>query len=443
MQRILFVALLFLLVQTATPAQETKSPGKQELGGAERFVEQFEKHVERAKGAPFPLGNDENEALKRVKALKEKYPDDPKVKDLFERARKALLASKGEGMEITPDMLAYRENEKKMVKLFAEEADKQWAAFRDTNLAGEGKSMDPFPAPGVRDANMHELRGKFVVLEKFEYPTNQFSDTGREFVSVGSGATGYYYVDIGTREWISLYEAVKRYRRLVNAGLAEGTQWTMIGRISGLQLIVPDAGKDKVGPAMWGFIVVPEAILVPGLTFAVLAPESDLGGRFAGEERLQEIKDPLFTVKSIPEDVTPERLVEIFEIAIKEKNFDLYVECIDPARRTTKTAMSLLRYHWDLHVSRFATLYCHATVAPRTKIRVLKGFDETAGDQDFFLTEEEKKKIRERSEPLVEEAEVWTKAWTDKGLQYGSEKPHYLRRYGKKRWYISTYSSQF
>ena len=443
MKRLLAVTAL-LLLPIASSAQEAGVPGRQELTGAERYVALLEKHVERARGAPFALGSDDKEALKRVRALKERYPDEPPVQELVARVKDALLASKGEGIEITPDMLAYRENEKKMVELFSAEADRQWAAFREANLGGEGKSLTPFPAPGVRDADLHELRGKLVLLQDFEYPTNQFSDTGREFVSVGSGAKGYYYVDIGNREWISLYEAVKRYRRLVNSNLVEGTPWTMVGRIDGLQLLVPEAGKEKVGPAMWGLTVTPEAILVPGLTFAVLEPDSELGGRFAGEEKLREIKDPLFTVKSIPDDVTPERLVEIFATAIKEKNFDLYVECIDPARRATKTAMSLLRYHWDLHVGRFATLYCHITVQPsRTRSRVLRGFDETDGDQDFFLSEEEKAKIRERAERLVEEAEVWTKAWNERGLQYGSEKPHYLRRYGKKRWYVNSYAYQY
>ena len=44
----------------------------------------------------------------------------------------------------------------------------------------------------------------------------------------------------------------------------------------------------------------------------------------------------------MPEDVTPERLVEIFRQAIKEKNYDLYRECIQEERRQTPIQESLL-----------------------------------------------------------------------------------------------------
>jgi hypothetical protein len=435
-------AVTLAIAAAARPQDE--GPPKQEIGSAEHFLEIFEKKVDRAHGQPMRLGYEENEALKRIRALKERFPADAKVEELFQRAKTALLASKGETFVITPEMLAYRENEKKMVKLFSEEADKLWPPAMEKILAGGALIEKPWPAPGVRDVAADEMIGKTVVLEGFEYPTNQFYEMGREFVFVGSGTRGYYFVDIGNRKWICLYEALKRYRRLVNSGLTEGMPWTMVGRITNLELLVPDAAEKKVGAAQWGWSVMPEGILVPGLTCAMLDPETELGATFAGESRMREIKDPLYTVKSVPDDVTPERLVEIFATAIKEKNFDLYVDCIDPARRATKTAMSLLRYHWDLHQSRFAEFYCAITIVPeRTEITVLHGFDPEADNEGFFLDEKEKENIRERAEPLEEEAVVWTKAWTEKGLQYGSEKPHYLRRAEKKRWYVNTYAYQY
>jgi hypothetical protein len=442
-----FVVLLavvpFLLLAPGLTAQE-KEPGKQELSGAEHFVARFERHAELSKGAPFELAADDKEALKRVRALKEAWPDHPKVNELYDRVRAALMASKGETIEITPQMLAYRENQRKLTALFAEEAEKQWTDFR-AKLEASGTLLgNPFPAPSMRDVTLEEVVGKRVLLPDFTYPTNQFYDMGREFVHVGAGVKGYYFVEIGNREWLGPYEAVKRYRRLVNPKLPEGGTWTLVGRIAGLELMVPDAGKKKIGPAFWGWRVIPEAIHVPGATFAVFVENDERGGRFAGEERLEEIKAPMYTVRSVPDDVTPERLVEIFATAIREQNFELYLDCIEPRHRETPIALSRIRYHWDWHQIRFADFYCNVTVVPgKTAITVLKGFDEADTDEGFFLTEEEKAKIRERAAPLLEEALVWTKAWNEKGVQYGSEKPHFLRRHEKKRWYISTYSDPF
>ena len=102
-------------------------PGKQELSSAEHYVKKFEQLVDRAHGQAISPGHDGKEAMKRVAALHEAYPDHPKVKELFERTRKALLLSKGDAMEITPDMLTYRENEKKLQAIFLTQAQTQWA----------------------------------------------------------------------------------------------------------------------------------------------------------------------------------------------------------------------------------------------------------------------------------------------------------------------------
>ena len=157
---------------------------------------------------------------------------------------------------------------------------------------------------------------------------------------------------------------------------------------------------------------------------------------------MEEIKSPLYTVRRVPSDVTPERLVEIFAASIKEKNFDLYLECIDPKRARTRSEMSLLRYHWDLHLERFAKLYVHVETEEAV-IEVIKGFDSGTGVEDFFLDEGQKEKIREISGELVEQATVVSKAWDENGRQYGSPKPHYLVRRDKGRWYIDNFEQPF
>ncbi|NLD95820.1 MAG: hypothetical protein GX635_01770, partial [Synergistaceae bacterium] len=70
--------------------------------------------MNRFRGQSFRLGFEDNEALKRIRDLKEKYPEDPAVEDLYQRARMALMKSKGDFMEITPEMLSFRENEQRL-----------------------------------------------------------------------------------------------------------------------------------------------------------------------------------------------------------------------------------------------------------------------------------------------------------------------------------------
>jgi hypothetical protein len=188
--------------------------------------------------------------------------------------------------------------------------------------------------------------------------------------------------------------------------------------------------------------VEPVAIWVPERTFAAADPALELGGRFAGEDRVEAIKAPLYTVTEIPPDVTPKRLVEIFAAAIQDKNYKLYTECIDPARRKGKYGSDLLMYHWEWHQHRFATLYCRVTVN-EPKITVLQGFDDKDSLEGDFLTKDDKAKISKHSAPLVKWAELTTVAWDERGRQYGSPKPRHLRKVEDGRWYIVNYKQPF
>lgn len=420
-----------------------ESAPSNEIIRAEHFLIKFEQKVERMRGQSFRLGYEENEALKRVKSLHEHYPDDPAVLQLFERSRGALMASKGEFMQITQEMLTYRENEKKLKEAFGALADKEWTSFLDS-IRETPDSILPvaFPPPDTEKVSILTLQDRYVLLDDFEYPTNQFFDLGREFVWVGSGTRGYYYVEIGSAGWLGAYEAFKRYRRLVNRSLPESGKWTLLGQISGVDMIIPQAEKVKTIAGRWGWIVQPVAIYVPGHVFAMRDSGHPEGGSFAGEEQMEAIKGPMYTVRAIPEDVTPERLVEIFSVAIKEKNYPLYLDCILPDRRKTRNAESLARYHWDLHLSRFAELYVHVTVDP-AKVEVIRGYDEKGEWENYFLDEEQRATVGQISEALVEQATVLSMAWDERGRQYGSPKPHFLRRVDKGRWYIENYEQPF
>ena len=425
------------------PKKDPTEPSALELSGAEHRLKNFEDKVEKARGQPLKLTYDANQALDRIKKLKEKYPDHPKVEELFQRARKALLAASGKTKELGPDATAYRQNEKKLQGMFFDVAKQEWEKFRKETADSKQSLEKPFPAPNHRGVNPDDIVGKVVILEDFVYPTNQFMELGREFVHVGSGTQGYYFVELSGRAWLGTYEAVKRYRRFINQDVPEGGKWTLAGRITGLELLVPQAGKEKTKSVQWGWSVEPMAIHVPDRTFAWANPHVELGGQFAGEPEMEKIKSALYTVKSVPDDATPEQVVQTFITAIKEKNYPLYLDCIDPARRTTPTALSLCLYHWDWHQSRFANLYCHVEVG-KAETRVLKGFDPGRGDvKTFFLTEEDKAKIARYAGKLVEEAELKTVAYDERGLQYGSPKPRFLKRIERGRWYITNYPQPF
>jgi hypothetical protein len=423
-------------------AADATAPSKNDLSRSDYYLRKFESRVARARGQTIPLGYEGTEALKRVKALQEKFPNDPGVKALFERTRKALLASKGETEDVAANAADYRKLERKLVETFEAEAKTEWAAFMETVKASKDPILKAFPPPSHREVGIDELGGRYVVLEEFEYPTNEFTEMGQQYVFVGSGAQGYYFVELSNRAWIGAYEAVKRYRRFINQDVPEGMKWTLVGKISGIQLLVPQAGKKKTLTLRWGWTVEPVAIRVADRTCSFANPELKLGGTFAGEPRMEAIKEAFYTVKTVPKDATPEQVVETYITAIKEKNYPLYLACIDPARTTANKGVSLCMYHWEWHQHRFAAFYCQVKVG-KAKVRVIKGFDSGSKLEDAFLTAEDKAKLKKVSGPLIEEAHLTTKAFNEKGMQYGSPKPRFLRRTDKGRWYIINYPQPF
>ena len=249
---LLFLSLFIVFSLAALGAECAEQAPKNEVTRAEFFLKKFEDRLNRFRGQAFRLGYEDNEALKRIKDLKEKYPDDPAVESLFQRGRLALMKSKGDFMEITPEMLVFRENEKKLKQLFGDIADREWKQFTGDILAGPTALPKAFPAPDRTQVSIEDIRESYVILDEFEYPANQFIDLGREFVSVGSGARGYYFVEISNRNWLGPYEAVKRYRRLINRDFPEEGKWTLLGRITGIEMVIPQAEKVKTVAPQWG-----------------------------------------------------------------------------------------------------------------------------------------------------------------------------------------------
>ena len=408
---------------------------------AEIYLKEFENEVKRANGGTGNFRSKED-ALSRIMILNDFAPDDPRVKTLFERARNCIIGATGNFIDITEDMLLYLKNEENIRRYFAEKSEKAW-----NGLLNEYRSKtieQAFPAPDVMKTPLEDLKGKYVVLDEVRYPMNQFMGVTGEYIFTGKRSTGMYFVKIDTRKWLGPYEAVKRYRRLVDSTMAEVDQWTVLGEITDLTMEVPEAGAAKKGGPVFAAVVEPVALYVPGHVLGVYDGEIENGGKFVGEEEVQAIKESWYTVKEVPEDVTPEHLVEIFRQAIKEKNYDLYVDCIQEERRQNPTQESLLLYFWDLHQERFHGEYVHADVVPdATKITVVKGYSDESGLESYFLSKEEQQAIASRYGDKVEYASVQTVSYDKNGKQLGSPVRRNLIRTNGGRWYVRDYEIRF
>jgi hypothetical protein len=435
MRRVTSILLVVLLLALASAAWagEAEGPSRQALDGANHYLKNFEDTVQRARGKPFKLNYTAQEALKRIKALHEQFPDHPQVKDMVERARKAYLASQGDTVEITEEMLAYRTIGDKLRQRFAAEAEKEWAKLMAEIKASKDPILKAFPRPDPDRVMYTELQDRWLVCDGFAYPMNEFSQFGRQYLHLGKPSTGFYFYDLSSPAWGGAYEAVRRYRREVGGDLPEDLTWTVAGKIKGAARLIPEGGKEKVQKSQMGWLVEPLAIYIPGYTMTRYDPEDEVGGRFVGEDQVEQIKGDMYTVTSVPDDATPEEVARAYITAIKEKNFPLFLKLIDPARLKTPTALSRAEYHWELHQHRWHTYYAHAELG-EAQIEVLKGFDPGGDAGSWLLDEKQKAEIEKHAEELLELATIWVKFYDERGRQVGQPWPFFLRRYGKNRW---------
>ncbi|MBR6332260.1 MAG: hypothetical protein IKR78_03905 [Dehalococcoidales bacterium] len=419
----------------------TESNLTMRIGQAEMYLKEFENEVNRANGATGVFRS-KDDALSRIMLLNEFAPNDPRVQDLFERARKCIMGSTGNFIDITDDMTAYLRNEENLRKMYAKKSEDAWnaiiAQYQDKIIE------KPFPVPDVLQTTPSEYTGKYVVLDEVRYPANQFMGVTGEYIYTGKRSTGMYFVKIDTRRWLGPYEAVKRYRRLVDSTMNEVDKWVVLGEITGVTMEIPEADESKVGGPVYAFVVEPKALYVPGHTMAVYDEENEIGGSFVGENEVAAVKESWYSEKTVPEDVTPEHLVEIFRQAIKEKNYELYKECIQEDRRQNPIQESLLLYYWDLHQERFHGEYVHANVVPdATKITVVKGYSDESGLDSYFLSAEERAKIASRYGDKIEYASVQTVAFDKNGKQLGSPVRRNMIRKNSGRWYVRDYEMRF
>ena len=436
MKHLTFAWLLTLSLYAA-PALAANAPFD-EVNKAGIFLKDFEKEVERAQGADAGRYFNKQEALSRVKRLSEQYPDDPKVQELVKRTSIVLMKSKGGYMEITPAMTAYKRNEAELRERFKSLNQSAW----EDQIRQKKPITKVFPAPVPEEVDVRDYLDKYVVLEDVRYPADQFVGATGEYIHVGKPSTGYYFVSMQGRHWSGPYEAIRRYRSMVDASLGDNLKFKILGKITGLVMESPDASEDKHSPEVWGWIVSPDMLYAGDRVLAVYDPANENSGYFFGEDQVEKVKDAWYTIRSVPDDVDPKRLMEIFATAIKEKNYKLYLECINPVRGDGDVGRSLLRYHWDLHQARYQNEYVQA-VFDEPQIIVLKGFDENNDLEGYFLDPSQREQLNKMAGEREEMAVVMSRAYEENGRQRGSRNRHELIRKGNGRWYVNTYDVRF
>lgn len=431
-------SVLTMLALCSAIAGAAEKASTRELGYTEYYLKEFEAEVKRAQGNANTMFRNKNEALTRIQALMKKYPEDPAVLALYERARTALMMSKGDYNQITPAIVAYLNNEKQLREKYAQLSINKWKEIQQ----GRELLTKVFPVsdPLKNTAETSPI-DKTIVLPDVKYPDNQFIGGSGEYIVVGKPSTGFYFVNIGGREWLGAYEAIKRFRREVDSSLPESVSFTVLGKVVGATMEIP--GNRRTSMA-WGWVVEPEALYVENRIIATFDEQHEKGGSFVEEAQVAGIKDSWYTEKEVPHQASPERVMEIFLTAIKEKNYPLYLSCINPERYKTETAESLLRYHWDLHQERLHGEYVHAVFSD-TKITVAKGFDDKNDLENFFLDDTQRNQLTQMQGEKVEYATVQSRAFDANGKQIGGKHPHKLIRKGgdKGRWYVDDYEIRF
>ncbi len=435
MRKSILALLLVPMLCSSSFAAPAKAP-QRDLGYTEYYLKEFEAEVRRAQGSANTMFRNKTEALTRVQKLMQAYPDDPAVKALYERARAALMMSKGNYMPISPAMVAYLNNEQNLRKKYAALSTAKWQEL----LQGRELITRVFPTVDpLKNTPETDPTEKTIVLPDVKYPDNQFVGAAGEYIVVGKPSTGFYFVNISGREWLGPYEAIKRFRREVDGSLGESLNFTVLGKITGPAFEIP--GNRRTAMA-WGWVVEPEALYIDGRIVATFDPNHDKSGSFVEEDQVAAIKESWYTEKTVPQNATPERVMEIFLAAIKEKNYELYRECINPERYETETAESLLRYHWDLHQQRLHGEYVHAVFSD-TKIVVAKGHDSKNDLENFFLDDAQRDQLIRMQGEKVEHATVKSQAFDENGKQVGGKNAHKLIRKGSGRWYVDDYEIRF
>jgi hypothetical protein len=425
---------------SAIQAQD-KEPSKLDIATANYKLKDLERRAKLANGGPFSLGKDGQEALQRIATLYKNFPKNEAVLDLFARAKVAVRASKGTFFDITPEMLAYRTSTKKLSDLVEKTSESRWQDLTKDLSNKETSLTQAFPSPDPETVLFEDVENKLVLLEDIEYPGLVFTQGGRQYAFTGTASEGFYYVNCSSREFIGAYEALRRAQQ--DAGVKLPIQWKILGKVSGVRTLVPRIGANETGnSAHMGWVVTPIAICAPNSVVAEFDATGAKSGRYAGEAQVENALASARQTKKVPINATPAEITTMLVQAAQNRNYELYLDCIDPDLQVTGIQKSYMKFYFDLLVENVFENYVAIDVKTQDEIVLLQGKDEKANVEDLFLDDDLKDKLDETALPKIEQIKIWVQRYSERGTGVGSPAPITLRRYESakgtvpERWYI-------
>ena len=96
----LFASLCLGAAALAAAPAPDEAALQRRIGYADYYVREFEKEVALQRGGEKMVWRNQRTALEKVRDLKMKHPDDPRVEALFQRVKSALKRSKGDFVDI-------------------------------------------------------------------------------------------------------------------------------------------------------------------------------------------------------------------------------------------------------------------------------------------------------------------------------------------------------
>ena len=315
-------------------------------------------------------------------------------------------------------LLARQTQEKLSEQLLVEVADRSSEAWdRLLNMEKGAAQIWRAPLPEASPEALEVLHGKLIVLYDVVYPHNQFAGSDGDFILADAqGGTACFVRSDGT-EWEGLYGALRRFRRELGPAFLNGGKWDVLARIDSIEKETVMLNGQCAAKMTSGWVVTPIALFVPGYVLATR--DTDGQWRFAGENWVQEAKEASYTVRYVPDKVTPEGLMQIFVTAIREKHFDLFESCITPERRHQTSALRELDQHWLAHQAWLDRC-----------------------DSVLFETATPVRRTRDERGRSVETVMLASRSLNAEGQSIAPSGMHTLRRVAGGRWFIVDYEAR-
>lgn len=156
---------------------------------------------------------------------------------------------------------------------------------------------------------------------------------------------------------------------------------------------------------------------------------------------MQSELEDLYTVKQLPDEYSPETLLDVFVTAIKEKNYELYLSCIHPDEKRTVVQKNWLQRKWDIFQRRFTRDIVEVRINTKDEIRIIQGgaSSEEKSLLEQFVDSDEVDDITDDGLPRSELLTLWLKLYDETGRIREYKKPLTLKRDEKVkgfRWFV-------